>query len=136
MADLLRGVPGRKSVIHFSSDVEKTGIENQAQLRATTDAANRANVSLYTVDARALAGLPPGGDATSASPSGTAAYTASAFSSQVSSLEGGRETLASLASDTGGRTFYDINDFGHAFADVQQDNSAYYLLGYLSLIHI
>jgi VWFA-related protein len=130
LADLLRGVPGRKSVVHFSSGVERTGIENQAQLRATTDAANRANVSFYTVDARGLVGLPPGGDATSASPSGTAAYTASAFSSQLSSLEGGRETLASLASDTGGRTFYDINDFGQAFKDVQQDNSTYYLLGY------
>ena len=130
LAGLLRGVPGRKSVIHFSSGVEKTGIENQAQLRATTDAANRANVSFYTVDARGLVGLPPGGDATSASPSGTAAYTASAFSSQMSSLEGGRETLASLASDTGGRTFYDSNDFSQAFTDVQEDNSTYYLLGY------
>ncbi len=130
LADLLRGVPGRKSVIHFSSGVQRTGIENQAQLRATTDAANRANVSFYTVDATGLVGLPPGGDATSASPSGTAAYTASAFSSQVSSLEGGRETLASLALDTGGRTYYDINDFSQAFAGVQQDNSTYYLLGY------
>ena len=130
LADLLRGVPGRKSVIHFSSGVERTGIENQAQLRATTDAANRADVSFYTVDARGLVGLPPGGDASSASPSGTAAYTASAFSSQLSSLEGGRETLASLALDTGGRTYYDINDFGQAFTGVQQDNSTYYLLGY------
>lgn len=130
LADLLRGVPGRKSVIHFSSGVERTGIENQAQLRATTDAANRADVSFYTVDARGLVGLPPGGDATSASPSGNAAYTASAFSSQLSSLEGGRETLASLALDTGGRTYYDINDFNQAFTGVQQDNSSYYLLGY------
>ena len=130
LADLLRGVPGRKSIIHFSSGVERTGIENQAQLRATTDAANRADVSFYTVDARGLVGLPPGGDASSASPSGTAAYTASAFASQLSSLEGGRETLASLALDTGGRTYYDINDFGQAFTGVQQDNSTYYLLGY------
>jgi len=130
LADLLRGVPGRKSVIHFSSGLEKTGIENQAQLRATTDAANRADVSFYTVDARGLVGLPPGGDATSASPSGTAVYTASAFSSQMSSLEGGRETLASLATDTGGRTFYDMNDFSQAFTDVQKDNTTYYLLGY------
>lgn len=130
LADLLRGVPGRKSVIHFSSGVERTGIENQAQLRATTDAANRADVSFYTVDARGLVGLPPGGDATGASPSSNAAYTASAFSSQLSSLEGGRETLASLALDTGGRTYYDINDFSQAFTGVQQDNSTYYLLGY------
>ena len=132
LADLLRGVPGRKSVIHFSSGIERTGIENQAQLRATTDAANRANVSFYTVDARGLVGLPPGGDASSASPSGTAIYTASATTSQMSSLEEGRETLASLAADTGGRTFYDLNDFGPAFTGVQQDNSTYYLLGYSS----
>ena len=130
LADLLRGVPGRKSVIHFSSGVERTGIENQAQLRATTDAANRADVSFYTVDARGLVALPPGGDASSASPTGTAIYTASATTSQMSSLEEGRETLASLAADTGGRTFYDLNDFGPAFTGVQQDNSTYYLLGY------
>jgi VWFA-related protein len=130
LADLLRGVPGRKSVIHFSSGIERTGIENQAQLRATTDAANRADVSFYTVDARGLVGLPPGGDASTASPAGTAIYTASATTSQMSALDESRETLASLAADTGGRTFYDLNDFGPAFTGVQQDNSTYYLLGY------
>jgi len=130
LADLLRGIPGRKSVIHFSSGVQRTGVENQAQLQATTDAANRANVSFYTVDATGLVGLPPGGDATSASPSGTALFTGSAVSSQFSNLEGGRETLAALAADTGGRTFYDMNDFAPAFTDIQADNSTYYLLGY------
>jgi VWFA-related protein len=130
LADLLRGIPGRKSVIHFSSGVQRTGVENQAQLQATTDAANRANVSFYTVDATGLVGLPPGGDATSASPTGTALFTGSAVSSQFSNLEGGRETLAALAADTGGRTFYDMNDFAPAFTDIQVDNSTYYLLGY------
>jgi len=45
LSRLLRDVPGRKSVLYFSSGVERTGIENQAQLRATVDAANQANVS-------------------------------------------------------------------------------------------
>lgn len=130
LARMLRAVPGRKSLIHFSSGVERTGIENQAQLRATTDAANQANVSLYTVDARGLAALPPGGDASTASPSGTAIYTGQAVFSQASSLQGSRETLASLSADTGGKTFYDLNDFGPAFAEVQRENSSYYLLGY------
>ncbi|HLW78654.1 MAG TPA: VWA domain-containing protein [Terriglobia bacterium] len=130
LADLLRGVPGRKSVIHFSSGIERTGVENQAQLRATTDAANQANVSLYTVDARGLAALPPGGDATSASPAGTAVYSGSAVASQVSGLQGSRETLATLATDTGGRDFYDLNDFAPAFRAVQAENSTYYLIGY------
>jgi VWFA-related protein len=130
LADMLRKVPGRKNLIHFSSGISRTGQENQAQLRATTDAANQANVSLYTMDARGLAALPPGGDASTASPAGTAIYSGSAVASQISSLQGSRETLAALAADTGGRTFYDLNDFTPAFEEVQKENSSYYLLGY------
>ncbi len=130
LSRMLGDLPGRKIVVHFSSGVERTGIENQAQLRAATDAANRANVSLYTMDARGLAALPPGGDASSASPAGTAVYTGSAVASQFSSLHGSRETLASLARDTGGRDFYDMNDFKLAFQQVENENSSYYLLGY------
>jgi VWFA-related protein len=132
LATMLRNVPGRKSVLHFSSGITRTGQENQAQLRAATDAANQADVSLYTMDARGLAALPPGGDASSSSPSGAALYSGSAVASQVSSLQGSRETLATLSSDTGGRTFYDLNDFSPAFEEVQKENSSYYLIGYSS----
>jgi len=130
LADMLRGVPGRKSVIHFSSGITGTGIENQAQLMATVAAANQSNVSLYTMDTRGLLALPPGGDATAASPSGSAVYRDVATTSQFSSMHSSRETLASLAQDTGGRTFYDTNDFGEAFQEIQSENSSYYLLGY------
>lgn len=130
LAHMLKDVPGRKSIIHFSSGIERTGIDNQMQLRATIDAANQANVSLYTMDARGLAALPPGGDASSASPAGTAIYSGSAMYSQIGSLQDSRETLATLAADTGGRTFYDLNDFAPAFQQVQQENSSYYMLGY------
>jgi VWFA-related protein len=130
LADMLRGVPGRKSVIHFSSGITGTGIENEAQLLATVAAANQANVSLYTMDTRGLMALPPGGDATSASPTGSAVYRSAAVSSQFSSMHSSRETLASLAQDTGGRTFYDTNDFGEAFQEIQSENSSYYLIGY------
>ena len=130
LSETLSGIPGRKNVIQFSSGIEQTGIENQAQLRATIDAANRANVSLYTVDARGLLALPPGGDASSASPSGIGVYTNQAVSSEVNDLHNGRETLATLSTETGGRTFYDMNDFSQAFADVQTLNASYYLLGY------
>jgi VWFA-related protein len=130
LSTMLRNVPGRKSVIHFSSGITKTGQENEATLRAATDAANQADVSLYTMDARGLVALPPGGDASSSSPASTALYSGSAVASQVSSLQGSRETLATLATDTGGRTFYDLNDFSPAFQEVQKENSSYYLIGY------
>lgn len=130
LADMLRRIPGRKSVIHFSSGIEQTGVDNEAQLEATLDAANRADVSIYTVDARGLLAMPPGGDASSASPSGTAIYTADAVSSQISSLHNSRETLSTLATDTGGRMFHDLNNFAPVFHYVQEENSTYYLIGY------
>ena len=130
LAGLLRNVPGRKEIIHFSSGVTRTGVENEAQLRAAVDAANLADASLYTFDARGLVALAPGGDASSASPSGTALYSGQAFRSETSSLDDSRETLATLAADTGGRSFTDLNDFSTAFADVQRENSTYYLLAY------
>src|SRR3989449_8088628 len=111
LARLLKDLPGRKSVIHFSSGIERTGVENQAELRAASDAANQANVSLYTVDARGLAALPPGGDASAASPSGTALYSGSAVASQISSLQGGRETLPTLAAVTRGTALSHYNEF-------------------------
>lgn len=130
LAEMLQLLPGRKSVIHFSSGMERTGLENQAQLRATESAANRADVSIYTMDTRGLVALPPGGDASMAAPAGTAIYTNQAIASTVAKLHGGRETLAALSSDTGGRTFYDMNNFAPAFRQVQNDNSVYYLLAY------
>src|SRR4030095_16349007 len=51
-------------------------------------------------------------------------------SQQYSQMNASQDTLASLASDTGGKAFMDSNDFGEAFARVQRDMSAYYLLGY------
>jgi hypothetical protein len=127
---MLRPLPGRKLVLHLSSGITRTGQDNDAQLRATIDAANRANVSLYTFDVRGLVALPPGGDASMSSPAGTAAYSGQAVRSQMTSLHDSRETLAGLAAETGGKSFYDTNDFSAAFAQVQAENSTYYLLGY------
>jgi VWFA-related protein len=130
LANLLRVVPGRKSVIQFSSGITQTGVDNEAQLQETIDAANMADVSFYPMDSRGLVAMPPGGDASSASPSGTGIYTAAAVSSEISSLHNSRDTLSNIARDTGGRMFADLNDFAPAFQRVQEENTSYYLLGY------
>jgi VWFA-related protein len=130
LADLLRVVPGRKSVIQFSSGITQTGVDNEAQLKQTIDAANMADVSFYPIDSRGLVAMPPGGDASSASPSGVGIYTAQAVSSEISSLHNSRDTLSNIATDTGGRMFVDLNNFAPAFQEVQKENSSYYLLGY------
>lgn len=59
LAKTLRTVPGRKTLILFSSGFPLTA-DRQPELDATIDAANRANVAIYSVDARGLVALPPG----------------------------------------------------------------------------
>jgi len=132
LADLLRDIPGKKSVLQFTSGITQTGEDNRSQLRATTDAANRANMSIYTVDSRGLLAEIPGGDASAGAASGNAMYTGAAVFQQSGARQDSRETLATLASDTGGRSFFDLGDLGQAFHSVQSDTDGYYLLGYYS----
>jgi VWFA-related protein len=130
VADLLRDIPGKKSVLQFTSGITQTGDDNRTQLRSTTDAANRANVSIYAVDSRGLMAEAPGGDAGVAGPGGTGAFTGAAVFQQSGARDSSRQTLMTLAEDTGGRSFFDLGDLGEAFKAVQDDTAGYYLLGY------
>src|ERR1700730_7671283 len=132
LADLLRDIPGKKSVLQFTSGITQTGEDNRSQLRATTDAANRSNMSIYTADSRGLLAEIPGGDASVGAAAGSGAFNGAAVFQQSGAREDSRETLATLASDTGGRSFFDVGDLGQAFHSVQTDTAGYYLLGYYS----
>jgi VWFA-related protein len=129
---ILEGIPGKKSVIQFTSGVTQTGEENRSQLIAATNTANRSNVSIYTVDSRGLLTATPGGDASVGASGGTAMFSGATVVSQSESRQDSRETLATLAGDTGGRSFFDLGDFAKVFQSVQNDNSGYYLIGYYS----
>ena len=60
LAKRLLSVPGRKTVILFSSGFPLTP-EHQSELTATVDACNRANVAIYPLDVRGLMTTEPGG---------------------------------------------------------------------------
>lgn len=132
VAEQVANVPQKKSLIYFSSGIERTGIENQSELRAAINSAVLANLSIYTLDIRGLQALPPGGEAQNASLRGTSAYSGQAQLNALNSNFQTQETLVTLAADTGGRAFLDSNDFGRVFKGVQEDTSIYYLLGYHS----
>jgi hypothetical protein len=71
VAKSLAGVPGRKTLILFSSGFALTA-ERQAELTATVDALNKANIAVYPVDVRGLVASPnPGMDVTRPSAPGT-----------------------------------------------------------------
>src|SRR6266446_3913548 len=125
-------LPQKKSLVYFSNGISQTGSDNQSALRATTAAAVKANVSIYSMDIRGLQAFPPGGEAQSASLHGQSAYSGASVLNDLNGNASSQETLATLSSDTGGKAFFDSNDFGGVFAQVQKDSSAYYVLGFTS----
>jgi VWFA-related protein len=132
LSEALQPIQQKKAIIYFSSGMQRNGTDNQIELRAAVNAAVRANISIYPVDARGLQAVVPGGAARQGGRGGVGAFSGSAVAAQFTQLEAQQETLTSLASDTGGTAFTDTNDFGEAFSKVEQDISSYYILGFAS----
>lgn len=120
----------KKSLIYFASGLRLNGTNNQAQLNATINAANRAGVSLWPVDARGLIAQAPLGDATQGSPGGAGTYTGAAAAAVNASLQRSQDTLWTLAADTGGKALLDANDLERGIVQAQRATSSYYILGY------
>jgi hypothetical protein len=130
MANVLSAFPGRKALVEFTGGITQTGEENRTQLRAATDAANRADVSIYSIDSRGLFATPPGGDTTANAATGTSMFTGASVFHQTDQRDDSRDTLATLSTDTGGKAFFDLGDLSQALPKIQQDNTGYYLIGY------
>jgi VWFA-related protein len=126
----LKNIPGKKILVYFSNGIRQTGTDNQSQLRASVDAANRGNVSIYTVDARGLQASVPGGDARVQFTRGTALFSGRAQLKARNNFLNSQDTLFTIAQDTGGKALFDTNDLGEVFAQIQKDTAGYYLLGY------
>ncbi len=132
VAKMLKSFPEKKALIYFSSGVSGTGMENQAQLEATINLAEKANMAIFPIDARGLMADPPGGGASTAGPRGAGLYNGSAYNSQRAGINASQDTLNSLAADTGGKLFVDTNNLSVAIQGVQKAMSSYYLIGYYS----
>ncbi len=128
----LEKITEKKSLLYFSGGISRDGIENQASLRAAINSAVRANLSIYSVDTRGLQAISPLGDASTGSTRGSGAFNGGALMNNMNANFATQEVMASLSSDTGGKAFFDSNDFAPAFAQVQRDTSAYYAIGFHS----
>ncbi|HWE84494.1 MAG TPA: VWA domain-containing protein [Terracidiphilus sp.] len=129
-ARMLGHVNEKKSLLYFASGLRLNGIDNQAQLHATVDAAIKAGVSIWTIDARGLVAQAPLGDATQSSPGGQAMYTGASALAVTTGFQQSQDTLYAIASDTGGKAFLDNNDLTRGIVQAQQAISDYYILGY------
>ncbi len=127
---MLAPLPEKKALVYFSAGIPKTGVENHSQLESTVNAAIRANVSFYPIDARGLVALAPGGDASKAIPRGSQVFTGQAITTQKTKFNDAQETLFTLADDTGGKALLDSNDLTLGIQQAHSDLGSYYVLGY------
>ncbi|MFI4980933.1 MAG: VWA domain-containing protein, partial [Nevskiales bacterium] len=92
-ATMLGHLNEKKALIYFASGLRLNGVDNQAQLQATINAAMRANVSFYPIDARGLVASAPLGDATQGSPGGVAMYSGGSALAMVGRMQRTQDTL-------------------------------------------
>jgi VWFA-related protein len=129
-ANMLGQLNEKKSLIYFASGLRLNGVDNQAQLHATVDAAIRAGVSFWPIDARGLVAQAPLGDATQGSPGNAGMYSGTAAQANQSNFQQSQDTLFALAGDTGGKALLDYNDLTKGIVQAQQAISDYYILEY------
>ncbi len=130
--NMLASLPEKKALVYFSGGVSRTGAENESQLRATVNAAMKANVSFYPVDARGLVAEAPGGDVSVGTTRGSGMFSGQAQRGRREQFLGQQETLYTLAADTGGKALLDSNQLSAGIVQAQRDIASYYILGYYS----
>ena len=129
-AKMLGQLNEKKSLVYFASGLRLNGIDNQAQLHATVDAAIKAGVSFWPIDARGLVAQAPLGDATQGSPGNSGMYTGGAALANTNNFQQSQDTLFALAGDTGGKALLDNNDLTRGLVNAQESISDYYMIGY------
>ncbi len=130
--NMLKSLPEQKTLLYFASGMRLNGADNQAQMRATVNAAIRANVTLNPIDARGLVAMPPLGDATQRSPGGLAMFTGGMANQVMNNFQRSQDTLYALAKDTGGKAMFDYNDLSLGIVQATQAVTSYYIIGYYS----
>jgi VWFA-related protein len=140
----LRSLPGRKTVVFFSEGLAIPA-NVQAQFRSVIHGANRANVSVYAMDAAGLRAESMNAE--------TRKEMQQAQARRLRVLESGRDDasgamtrglernedllrlhpesgLGQLAAETGGFLIRDTNDAASAFRRIEEDMRFHYLIGY------
>ena len=129
---MLRPLPEQKSLVFFASRLALNSTDNNAQMRATANAAIRANVQIFPVDARGLIARAPLGNANQRSPGGIGVFTGALAQQATARLQQSQDTLYALAKDTGGRALVDYNDLSLGIRQAAAAQTSYYILGFYS----
>lgn len=129
-AQMLGHLSEKKILMYFASGISLNGVDNQSQMKATTNAAIRAGVTVWAVDARGLVAMPPLGNATQGTAGGAGMYNGASAGAMMSNFQKTQDTLWALATDTGGKALLDSNDLEGGIVKAQKSISSYYIIGY------
>jgi VWFA-related protein len=131
-------LPGRKAIMLFSdgfSVCTETDLRNDPgrctemteRMKELTDLCNRAAVNIYSIDSRGLQTL----SLTAADrPLGNPQAIQQALRDRAAENWDKQEGLAFLANETGGRAFFNNNDFNQSLEKALDEQKGYYLLAY------
>jgi VWFA-related protein len=132
----MKELPGRKSIMLFSDGFVICTQDDPSRcerlkdsFQALTDLCNRASVSIYSFDARGLQS--PGMSAADNMSALDREQSQERMSQRSADLSDKQEGLASLSEETGGRAFFNNNDFNKGLEKALEDQKGFYLLGYL-----
>ena len=99
-------------------------------MRRIIDAATRAGVVIYSIDARGLIAAPPGGSASDSFGADDINLPGVRSRVESSGVQAKLDGLNALASDTGGTLFKNSNDLSLGLQRVLDANETYYVLAY------
>lgn len=122
-------LPELKTLVYFGGGLD-ANTENLAQMRATVNAAVRANVTINPIDTRGLQASAPMGGATRPSPGGVGMFSGALAQAAVRRQLRSQDAYYALAKDTGGRAMFDNNDLSMGITQAARAVTGYYMLGY------
>ena len=129
-AKMLGRLNEKKVLLYFASLLQFNGVDNMAQLHATENAALRAGVQFWPVDARGLMATAALGDASQRTSGGNGLLQGQAQMAFSGRIQQSQDNLYTLATDTGGKALLDNNDLGKGILNAEKALSSYYILGY------
>ena len=128
----MRQLPGRKLGVFVSEGFRLFPTQTNREFGETIGLAAHSNVVFYSIDPKGL--IPP----ISAADQIGLAQERGPLAQQIAQLlmqqsieaQETRESLSSLATETGGKLFSNNNDINKGLANLLDENSSYYLLGF------
>lgn len=128
----LKDLPGRKVIALLSDGFLLGGFREgrHFDVRRITDAATRAGVVIYSIDARGLIAMPSTMDASQPGFADAGALGGARLRIEQTALEAQRDGIYALARDTGGLAVFNNNDLNAGLQKILDDTETYYLLAF------